>query len=139
MERIDIVELIDYWLLTAEHDYKTMLALFKSKRYSDSLFFGHIVLEKVLKGLVVKKIRKPAPYIHDLIRLAEIGDVKLSKREENLLNEVNEFNIRARYPEDRLGFYRTCTREYTKKYLDKIDNLYKKLCQKLKAGKKRRK
>jgi len=33
-----------YWNKTAQHDYKTMMGLFDIKRYSDCLFFGHIVL-----------------------------------------------------------------------------------------------
>ena len=39
---------IEYWGKTAEHDYNTMLGLFKIKRFPESLFFGHIVLEKIL-------------------------------------------------------------------------------------------
>ena len=33
---------IDYWKKTAQHDYDTMITLFENKRYSDSLFYGHI-------------------------------------------------------------------------------------------------
>ncbi|MBU4478761.1 MAG: HEPN domain-containing protein [Candidatus Omnitrophica bacterium] len=39
-------ERVIYWLKIAEHDYETMLGLFKLKRYADSLFYGHMVLEK---------------------------------------------------------------------------------------------
>lgn len=51
-------EIIEYWIKTARHDYKTMQGLFESKRYSDSLFYGHIVLEKVLKALVIQKNKR---------------------------------------------------------------------------------
>lgn len=50
MSKEDIKKLIKYWVETAKHDYETMISLFKSKRYSDSLFYGHIVLEKNIKG-----------------------------------------------------------------------------------------
>jgi HEPN domain-containing protein len=123
---------IKYWEIIAEHDYKTMLALFKSKEYSNTLFFGHIVLEKVLKGLVVKETKKQAPFTHDLVRLAETIDSGLDKKEMLFLNDVNEFNIRARYPEKKLAFYKKCTLKYTEGNLEKIKSLYKKLCQKLK-------
>jgi len=135
MEQKDVDKAVDYWLTIGKHDYKTMLALFKSKRYSDSLFFGHIVLEKILKAFVVKKTKKDAPYTHNLVRLNELANIKLPKKNVELLFEVNEFNIRSRYPEDKLKFYRTCTREYAKSYLNKIDNLFKKLCLKLTGGK----
>jgi len=119
---------VKYWQKTAEHDYETMLALFKSKRYSDSLFFGHIVLEKILKGLVVEKIKKEAPYIHDLVRLEKMAKLGLPEEKLDLLDRVNNFNIRARYPEYKLQFYKSCTKQYTKNYLDKIIKLYKELC-----------
>ena len=69
----EIKDAIEYWKKTAERDYDTMLGLFKIKRYPESLFFGHIVLEKILKGLVVKETGEQAPYIHDLVRLAELA------------------------------------------------------------------
>jgi HEPN domain-containing protein len=135
MKKINVKELIKYWQATAKHDYETMLGLFKIKRYSDCLFFGHIVLEKILKGLVVAEIKKQAPYIHDLVRLKEIANLNLSPEEISLLNKVNDFNIRSRYPEYKLQFYKTCTREYAKNYLDEIIILYKKLCRELKQKK----
>ena len=135
MEKLNTKKIIEYWQKTAEHDYETMTCLFKGKRYSDSLFFGHIVLEKILKGLVVEEIKKEAPYIHNLTKLAELSKCSLSKDEMDLLDTASKFNIRSRYPEYKLQFYKQCDKEYAKKYLDKITKLYKKLCQKLKQKK----
>lgn len=70
-------ELVKYWLKTAEHDYETMVGLYRIKRYADCLFFGHIVLEKVLKALVVQTTKKQAPRIHDLVRLQEKAKLSL--------------------------------------------------------------
>ena len=135
MKKENVKKVIKYWQITAEHDYDTMVGLFKIKRYSDCLFFGHIILEKTLKGLVVKKTEEQAPYIHDLIRLREIAEIKLEKEEIKFLNRVNNFNIRSRYPEYKLQFYKQCTKNYTENYLGEIIKLYKKLCQKLKQKK----
>ena len=135
MKKEDVKKIVKYWQKTAEHDFETMLYLFKGKKYSESLFFGHIILEKILKGLVVKGTKKQAPYIHDLIRLKEIAKLELSQDEIKFLNKINEFNIRARYPEYKLQFYKKCDKEYTKKYFDEIIKLYEKLCQKLKQKK----
>ncbi len=131
MEKENIKKIIEYWKITAKHDYETMLWLFKGKRYSDSLFFGHIVLEKILKGLTAKETQKEAPYIHNLTELAELGKCELSEEEMNLLDAANKFNIKARYPEYKLHFYKQCNKEYAKNYIDKIIKLYKKICQKL--------
>jgi len=135
MKNEDVKKVVKYWKDTAEHDYETMSGLFRIKRYSDSLFFGHIVLEKILKGLVVEKIKKEAPYIHNLTKLAELSECDLLKEEMDLLDKVNDFNIRARYPEYKLQFYKQCDKEYAKNYIDRITKLYKKLCQKLKQKK----
>ena len=53
----------------------------------------------------------------------------------DLLDVVNKFNIKARYPEYKLQFYKQCDKEYTKNYFNKIVKLYKKLCQILKQKK----
>ena len=135
MKSENVKKIIKYWQKTAEHDYDTMIYLFKGKRYSESLFFGHIILEKILKGLVVRETKEQAPYIHDLVRLQEIAKVELPKEEVKFLNKVNDFNIRARYPEYKLHFYKRCTKEYSKNYFDEIIKLYEKLCQELKRKK----
>lgn len=59
---------------TARHDFETMLGLFRIKRYSDSLFYGHIVLEKILKAFVVKETKKDAPRTHNLLVLAGLAN-----------------------------------------------------------------
>ncbi len=132
MKKENIKKIIEYWKKTAQHDYKTMQGLFKIKRYSDCLFFGHIILEKILKGLVVKNAGKEAPYIHDLVRLEELAEIQLDKDELKFLKEVNNFNIRVRYPDYKLRFYKICTKEFAEKRFKKIVKLYRKLCQRLK-------
>ena len=130
MNEIEQQELIEYWKITAEHDYDTMISLFDSKHYSNSLFFGHIVLEKILKAHVVRVIKKEAPYTHDLVALHKlVGDVPLEDSEIDLLDQVNHYNIRTRYPDYKLKFYKMCTMEYTTENLEKIKQLYAKLCQ----------
>lgn len=124
--------LVYYWSFTAEHDYETMNGLFKIKRYPDSLFFGHIVLEKILKALFVKVIKKESPKIHDLVKLNKLIKIELSLEDQEYLKVVNRFNMRARYPDIKLQFYKLSDAKYTKENINKISQLYKKLCQMLK-------
>lgn len=135
MKETGVQNIVHYWLRTAEHDYGTMKGLFGIKRYSDSLFYGHIVLEKILKAHVVAITKDQAPYIHDLVRLQEIAKLDLPRETLQLLNRVNDFNIRSRYPEYKQEFYKTCTKAYAKEYLDKIIPLYRELCRALKQKK----
>jgi len=61
-----------------------------------------------------------------------IADIELSEDEQNLTDDVNHFNIRARYPDFKLAFYKKCTREFSEPYYHNIVTLYEKLCQQLK-------
>lgn len=131
-EKISVKKLIAYWQITAEHDYETMLDLYKIKRYSDSLFFGHIVLEKILKAHTVKATGKDAPKIHNLLRLEEMAGCKLTEGEKDFLGLVNSFNISTRYPDYKLAFYkRYSSAKAVKGNLNKIIRLYQRLCQEL--------
>lgn len=48
-------EHINYWLESAEHDLETSDTLFQADKYDWSLFIGHLVLEKLLKAVFLKK------------------------------------------------------------------------------------
>lgn len=128
MNSQSIQNVVRYWLKTAKHDYDTMVGLYGIKRYSDCLFYGHIVLGKMLKAHVVKTTGKQAPYTHDLLKLNTTAELKLIEEELDLLKIVNTFNIRARYPEYKLEFYKKCTAAYTRQKFEEILKLYKKLC-----------
>jgi len=134
-DKINIQRNVQYWLKTSEHDYKTMQGLFKIKRYADSLFYGHIVLEKILKAQVVKTTRQEAPRTHNLAVLAKMSGIDFTKADLEFLATVNRFNMRARYPDIKLNFYKLSTAKYTKDKLDKIKKFYQTLCQNLKLKK----
>lgn len=95
-------QLVDYWLKTARADLNVMISLFKNKHYSYALYFGHLVLEKTLKGYYVKTIDKSAPYTPNLVYLAEKCNLELTDWQTELLETVTQFNIEARYPDIKL-------------------------------------
>ena len=115
-------ELTKYWFDSAEKDWGVAQLLFASKKYMHCLFFGHITLEKILKGIITKK-GKEVPLKHDLVLLAEQAEINLTTEQAELLSEINAFNIRARYDNFKNSFYKRATLAYTKKYIDSIKNL----------------
>lgn len=121
---MDINEMIKYWLRSAEEDLKTAKSLFETKRYPHCLFFCHLFVEKMLKALATKKIGKPAPYGHNLLRFAEMSGIKFSTKQLDLLDEINTFNIEARYNDYKFQFYKKATKEYTQKYFEKAEKIY---------------
>jgi len=118
-------EHIDYWLKSAQHDLEVAETLFSTGKYDWCLFIGHLVLEKTLKALFVKKYNKFPPKIHNLVRLAELCNLKLTDEQKIFLDKVNDFNIEVRYPDYKLEFYKKCTKEFTLQYFEKIKEYYK--------------
>lgn len=132
LNKKEINKWVNYWIESSKEKLKTMQSLYKSKRYSDSLFFGHLILEKALKAHVVQTTKEIAPKIHNLIILADICKIELNPEELQLLKIANRFNMAARYPDEKLNFYKICDKKYTDEYYQPIIKLYKKLCQKIK-------
>lgn len=103
---------------------KTAELLFMNRRYDASLFFCHLAIEKLLKGLSVKRNKKPAPYIHDLAELAHIAKIKISEDQRGSLRQVSTFNIAGRYDSIKLQFHKQCTKRYTREQIEHARRLY---------------
>jgi len=115
--------LIDYWYDSAEHDWKTTESLWRSKRYDACLFYCHLVLEKLLKGLIIQETDKEPPYIHDLVALLKKEDIKVDEEIIRRIAVFTGFNIRARYHKNKLAFYKLCTKEFCKPYFNEAKKL----------------
>lgn len=124
MEKIDIKKVIDYWKIGAKRNYETAKFLYEGKKYFDCLFFCHMTLEKILKGLVVQHTKVHAPYIHKLVDLAKLAKLELTEEQIGCLTEITEFNIAGRYDAYKFAFYKKCTRQYTEKYFNIFKELY---------------
>ena len=118
-------EIIKYWVESSDSNVITMNNLFKSKDYDWSLFIGHLVIEKLLKAYYIKSVDENYPLIHDLLRLAEKGGLILTNEQKDLLDEVSGFNIRVRYDDYKREFHKKCTADFTKQYIDKIEDFRK--------------
>jgi HEPN domain-containing protein len=115
---------IEHWLKGSGKDFKVAQDLFRLKHYSHCLFFCHLSVEKLLKGVVVKEINDFAPYTHDLKRLAEIANLDLDIEQKKILEIISTFNVAGRYAEAKLEFYKKYNnRQCAKKYLEITSNL----------------
>ena len=117
---MDKKEIVKYWIKSSDNDYETMDYLFRGNNYSWSLFVGHIVVEKLLKAYYTKNIDANTPYIHDLLRIADKAKLELSEEQKNFLDTLTSFNIKARYDDYKLKFYKICTEKFTTIYIGKI-------------------
>jgi len=123
-EKYENIELIiGYWKESAELNYRTMLNLLKTGDLSWALFMGHLVIEKLLKAHYVRLTGHPAIMTHDLLRLSEKAGLSLPPQFAEWLDEITTFNINTRYDSYKQDFYRLCTKEFTDKWIKRIEEI----------------
>lgn len=91
----NIDAIILHWRESSEQNYTTMQNLIKTQDYSWALFMGHLVIEKLLKALYVKRLLKHPLFLHDLLRLTKIIDIELPVGYDEWLDEITTFNLNA--------------------------------------------
>ena len=121
IENIDSI--IAYWIDSSDQNYKTMNLLLTTGEYSWSLFLGHLVIEKLMKALYVKRHQKHALFSHDLLRLAQKIGLELTDEQSEWLDEISTFNLNARYDNYKQDFYRLCTKEFSTSKIERIEIL----------------
>lgn len=116
--RDDLTEQIAYWKRSSTRDLEAAKSLFAKRLYPQGLFFCHLAIEKLIKALVVRRTEAPAPFIHDLRRLAEIAGLSFDERRAAELDQLSTFNIAGRYADEKLDFYQRYNRKaYAERYL----------------------
>lgn len=118
-------EAIKYWQDGAADDYETAEILFKEKKFHHALFFCHLTLEKLLKGLIIKNSVELTPPIHNLVILARRANLTISVDLEKELNEITTWNITARYDNIKRVFYKKATKEFSTMWFQRVKEIYK--------------
>jgi len=117
---------IDFWINTAEDDWDSVELLFNGKKYLQSLFWAHLVLEKLTKALWVKNhSENTPPKIHNLIVLLKQSNIDLGEERMNFLVNYNNFQLSARYPDYLNKIYKVCTKQFTENQLDNVKEIRK--------------
>lgn len=116
-------EKITYWITSATHDWTVAGHLFEKQDHSYALFLGHLALEKLLKAVFVSRHDEAPPFTHRLPYLAERAGLALSVDQLELLEAVTDFNLEARYPDEKFTFRQKCTRNFTAGYLTEIEEM----------------
>ena len=122
----------EYWLKGTEMDFELAKRLFKLKYYVYSLYFCHLALEKALKSQVVRVTGKTPPLIHNLLTLASISKIEITKNQENFLKQMNRYQIETRYPDAKYSIYQVATRKLTGEMLKETEVFLKWLMKKMK-------
>jgi len=117
---IDLDKIKKYWIESSDKDFITMNHLFESNDFDWALFVGHLVIEKLLKASYIDKKKETPPFIHNLLRLAELSEIELIDDKKEFFATVTTFNINARYDDYKKNFHILCTKEFTEFWLNKI-------------------
>ena len=121
---------VQYWIKSSEEDWKVAGHLFEKGDYPYALFLGHLTIEKLLKAIYVERLNETPPFTHRLVYLAEKSSLELSPQMLELLEIATDFNLEARYPDEKFSFKKKCTKQFTKEYMDKIKEMRKWLLKK---------
>lgn len=112
----DIESLKNYCRVNSALKWETAKLLFKSRKYSDCLFYVHLTLELLFKGKYIESKKGMFPITHDLERIVLLSGIKLPNKHAKHLAMINTFNIAARYDDFKLSFYKKATKKFTQKY-----------------------
>jgi len=94
--------------------------MYNTKRYTWSLFIGHLMIEKLLKAYYVQQKEDFPPYIHNLLRIAEKSELGVSDDQKFKLITITAFNINTRYDDYKMSFLKKCTPEFTNQWIENL-------------------
>lgn len=117
---------VQAWKLSAIEDMELGEDLLTLGKNAHALFFLHLALEKIIKGVHQHFKHEPSLFIHDLSKLAVNAGIKASEREKLQLDEISTFNVAARYDIFKLRLYQKATPEYTKMWMMSGKKLFEK-------------
>ncbi len=104
-----------------------MKVLYNNKKNTWCLIIGHLVIEKLLKGLYAKNNPQNsiAPKIHNLILLSQKANLEVPTEIREKIQIINTFNISARYDDYKKSFDGKCTDDYTSQQVKNIEEVQK--------------
>ena len=117
-------EVVKFWLDGAKEDWEFAVEIWKSgKQLHNALFFGQLVLEKILKALHYQNKDDHPLLIHDLTKLAEKAGLVLNENQKVDFKKITGFNVSARYDDYKRRVRKSATKEYTDLWMKKIEEI----------------
>ena len=116
---------VAYWLDIADYDLDTAEAMYQTGRWLYVAFMCHQTIEKTIKAYWCGTQTTDPPYTHNHMRLAEGCGLyeQMSDEQRDFLDTITNFNIEARYPEDKEALSRMLTEEVCRNLIDETKKL----------------
>ena len=116
---------VAYWLDIADYDLDTAEAMYQTGRWLYVAFMCHQVIEKTLKAYWCGTQPEAPPYTHSHTRLAGGSGLYelMNDEQRDFLDLITNYNIEARYPENKEELARTLTDEFCRQMIDETKKL----------------
>jgi HEPN domain-containing protein len=115
-------EHIKFWIEQANDDWDAVHTLFNGNKYLQSLFFAHLVIEKLCKSLWIKhNIENVPPRTHNLISLLSGTPIILTEEQSEFLLILNRFHLEGRYPDYMTKMHHICNERFTKDMIKSVN------------------
>ncbi len=107
--------------------------MYKTKRWLYVAFMCHQVIEKTIKAYWSAKRDDTPPYVHNHMRLADGCGLyeQMDETQKTFLEVITNYNIEARYPEDKEALARTLSPEVCRGLIDDTNRLQQWIKEKL--------
>ena len=112
---------INHWVNTAQYDWTGTEHAFGTKDYIHSLFWAHLVLEKLAKAHWIRTHDDNIPpKVHNVVWLLMQSNIDLGEETMKFLEDFNDFQLSGRYPDYTNDIYKVCNKEFTDEKIKKI-------------------
>ena len=96
-------KVINFWLKSANENFVTAKAMYKTGRWSFVFFMCQQTVEAILKAVYVIKKKEPAPFLHSLSQLAVRCELDLPAEFAKFLSALSRHYIETRYMNERFN------------------------------------
>ncbi len=105
---------INFWIDQAADDWTAVDTLFKGRNYLQSLFFAHLVIEKLCKAIWIKYNQDNVPpRTHNLNHLLTSTPIELTDERSEFMLSLNRFQLEGRYPDYLTKLHNICNEQFT--------------------------
>lgn len=117
-------EHIEFWINQSIDDWDAVNTLFNGRNYLQSLFFAHLVVEKLCKALWIKhNAENIPPRTHNLNYILSFTPIKLDDDSSEFILTLNRFQLEGRYPEYLTNLSNICNEPFTRSIIETTNEL----------------
>lgn len=117
-------EHIKSWIEQSKDDWEAVETLFRGRKYLQSLFFGHLVIEKLCKALWIKyNDSNIPPRTHNLLHILSQIPIEVEEHRSEFLLKLNRFQLEGRYPDHITNIKTISDESFTSGMIEEIKEL----------------